>query len=111
MLKTEVIAETGGAYLIENIFFPGNYLIIPNEHVASPLELSDSWWQDVKILIPKIPEPPIEYNLYESQGKSAGQTLEHVHLWVVPRVPNKPSSGKGLYGLMREIDESKEITD
>jgi diadenosine tetraphosphate (Ap4A) HIT family hydrolase len=106
LLKSEVIDESKGAYLTENYMFPGNYLIIPNDHTESPLSLPDTWWCDVKELLLKIPISLIDYNLSFNIGKSAGQTVKHLHLWVIPRTADHKNAGKGLFTL---LDNSIEI--
>jgi diadenosine tetraphosphate (Ap4A) HIT family hydrolase len=102
LLKGDVIAESSSAYLIENQFAPGNYLIIPNDHAESIASLSDTWWKDVKELVANIPDPLTEYNLSMNIGRQAGQSVKHVHLWIIPRIAGEASSGKGLLALMDE---------
>jgi diadenosine tetraphosphate (Ap4A) HIT family hydrolase len=105
LLKGDVLAESDDAYLISNAFFPGNYLIIPSSHTESLLDLPDTWWQDVKKLLAQIPEPLTDYNLSFNIGKQAGQTIKHVHLWVVPRAADEPASAKGLVTLINFRNE------
>ncbi len=103
-MQTAVVAETDTAYLIDNVRFPGNYLIIPNAHAESPVELPDDWWQDVKTLLRSVPGLPESYNLSFNVGRPAGQTVRHMHLWVVPRSAGQPSAGKGIVTLMNAYD-------
>jgi diadenosine tetraphosphate (Ap4A) HIT family hydrolase len=105
LLKGVVIAESVGSYLTENAFFPGNYLIIPSEHVESPVNLPDNWWQGVKELLGKIPAELGDYNMAFNVGKQAGQTIKHLHFWVVPRQENQPATGKGLITLINFRNE------
>lgn len=100
LLKSPVLAESDGAYLTENLFFPGNYLIIPSNHIESLTDLPDSWWKDVKALLPRIPNSAPDYNLSFNIGKHAGQTIKHLHLWIIPRAADQPASGKGLATLI-----------
>jgi diadenosine tetraphosphate (Ap4A) HIT family hydrolase len=104
LFKGKVIAQSSGGYVAENEFSPGNYLIIPVEHVETPLELSDTWWAEVKILLRRIPGLAEHYNVSLNVGSQAGQTVKHLHFWVVPRARDKPSSGKGLARLISEAD-------
>ncbi len=90
---------------MENVQFPGNYLIIPDAHVESPLDLNDTWWADVKALLPKLPLPLTDYNLSFNIGTQAGQTIKHLHLWVIPRKPDEQASGKGLITLINYHNE------
>jgi diadenosine tetraphosphate (Ap4A) HIT family hydrolase len=105
LLKSNVLAESDSAYLINNAFFPGNYLITPSTHVGSPLELPDTWWQDVKELLAQVPGPLTDYNLSFNIGKQAGQTIKHLHLWVIPRAADEPASSKGLVTLINFRNE------
>jgi len=105
LLKSRILAESQAAYLTENMHFPGDYLIIPNTHAESPMELADTWWQDVKELLQHISPYPTDYNLAFNVGRAAGQTVKHLHLWVVPRVADEPASGKGLATLIQFRNE------
>ena len=77
-----------------------NYLIIPNYHVELLTELHDSWWQDVKMLLQAVPTQLASYNVTVNYGRDAGQSVSHLHFWVVPRLPGQPASGKGMTGLI-----------
>lgn len=111
ILKGEVTAETDTAYLIEAALHSNNYLIIPSAHIESPIDLPDTWWSDVKTLIPKIPDLSNDYNISFNIGVEAGQTLKHLHLWIIPRAANQPASHKGLARLIDEANASKESTN
>jgi ATP adenylyltransferase len=104
LLKGDVITESPNAYLIENPFAPGNYLIIPNTHIEAIQSLPGTWWEDVKQLMEHIPGLTPAYNLSMNIGGEAGQSIKHVHLWVIPRIAGKTSSGKGLMSLLDEYD-------
>lgn len=104
LLKGNVIIESPTSYLIENQFAPGNYLIIPTDHVESITSLPDSWWKDVKQLLSAIPNLAPDYNISINIGERAGQSVKHVHLWIIPRIAGSASSGKGLITLMDEYE-------
>lgn len=103
-LKGKVIAEIESAYLVQASYGPGNYLIIPAEHIESALNLPDTWWRDVKTLLSRVPDLLESYNLSFNLGEEAGQTIKHLHLWIIPRMAGQPSSGKGLARLIDEAD-------
>lgn len=105
LFKGEILAKSDGAFLTENVTFPGNYLIIPATHAESPLELPDEWWKDVKELLPQIPGLTADYNLSFNIGRQAGQTVKHLHLWVIPRTEGQPASGKGFITLANFYNE------
>jgi diadenosine tetraphosphate (Ap4A) HIT family hydrolase len=102
-LSGTVLFASEGAYLIEAQSHPGYYLIIPELHVQSPAKLPDTWWEEMKEVLGHIPGLKREYNISVNVGKLAGQTVHHLHFWVMPRVAGKPSSGKGLASLIEEF--------
>lgn len=105
IFKGEITARTANAYLTPASTRPDNYLIIPMEHIESLTALPDTWWHDVKELLPSVPSLPESYNLSFNIGEPAGQTLKHLHLWVIPRFEGAPSSGRGLATLVERVDE------
>ena len=105
LLSSDVIADNDRAYLIENARFSGSYLIIPEIHVESPLDLPDDWWWAVKDLLAKVPTQLTDYNLIFNIGKESGQTVRHLHLWVVPRQADEPASSKGLNTLIEAYNQ------
>lgn len=100
------MAEAELAYLIPALSHPDCCLVVPRQHVESIMDLPDGWWRDVKFLLSHAPNLKGDYNLSLNYGASAGQTVKHLHLWAVPRHPNRPSSGIGLAGFVHMTDES-----
>lgn len=106
LLKGRILAETDGGYLLPP---KGNeegqgYLLIPKQHAESLLDLADDWWSHVKQLVPSIPDFPEQFNVNVNVGPDAGQSVKHLHFWIVPRISGLPSSGKGLLSLMSQVD-------
>lgn len=106
LLRGSIMAHTPEAFLIAAQSLPGNYLIIPKQHVENPVDLPAEWWGSVQALLPEVPGLLRHYNLTFNIGKLAGQSIAHLHMWVVPRRSGSASSGKGLATLIRETDES-----
>lgn len=106
LLKGDIIAETDEAYLVESLFGTHNYLIIPNIHAESVDQLPDTWWTAVKALIPHIPNLPDDYNISLNIGSEAGQTIKHLHFWVIPRFAGQIASTKGLALLIDAVNET-----
>ena|ERR1700691_2770470 len=100
LLKTDIVAESPGAFLTLALSNPGNYLVVPKIHTESLLDLPDDWWKDVKELLPHIPNLGEHYNLSVNIGKVAGQSVKHIHFWVIPRTSDLATSGKGLATLI-----------
>ncbi len=103
MLKTPILAKSSGAFLTTVLTSPGNYLLIPLEHVESLSELSDDWWRDVKQLLGQLPTFN-DYNLSVNVGELAGQRVKHIHFWLIPRFAGQAASGKGFAQLIDEAN-------
>ncbi|MDN5275250.1 MAG: hypothetical protein JWP06_1151 [Candidatus Saccharibacteria bacterium] len=105
LLIEPIIAQTPDAYLIKAYSNPGNYLIIPTAHIESLETLPPNWWKSVSTLLPQVPHGQ-SYNMSINIGSDAGQTVRHIHFWIIPREAGKPSSSKGLARLISEADAS-----
>lgn len=100
LLKGEILAESAEAFLIKPQGNSPHYLIIPNDHVETIFDLPDTWWGAFKQIADKIPDLAEQYNISLNYGREAGQTLQHLHFWIVAREAGQPSSGKGLASLI-----------
>jgi diadenosine tetraphosphate (Ap4A) HIT family hydrolase len=105
LLKEPIIAQTPDAYLIKAYNLIGNYLIVPVIHTESPETLPSNWWQSVTTLLPHIPLGQ-SYNISINMGADAGQSIKHIHFWVIPREAGQPASGKGFARLINEANAS-----
>ena len=91
--QTEIITETEMAYAIFDKYpvSEGHILIIPKRHVGSYFDLSVQEHTDCSIIINKIKDmlkekyKPDGYNIGVNIGKFAGQTIEHIHIHIIPR--------------------------
>jgi len=101
----EIVAESAAAYLTLAKSNSTNYLIIPKAHIERLTDLPASWWGDVAELLPQVPNLLSSYNMSVNIGKDAGQSVGHVHFWVIPREPGLPASGKGLARLVNEANQ------
>lgn len=106
LLKGEILAESAGGFMIAASSSPGNYLIVPKIHAEDPAQLPVNWWNEMRELLPQVPELGEHYNLSLNVGKLAGQSVKHLHFWVVKREGGRGSSGKGLARLIAEADSS-----
>jgi diadenosine tetraphosphate (Ap4A) HIT family hydrolase len=107
ILKGPISATSSGAYMITSQSNLDNYLIIPETHVESVEDLPDTWWQDVKALIKQVPHLTPDYNLSFNIGSIAGQTVRHLHLWVIPRLDGQPASNNGLASLIEKVNQTR----
>ena len=67
-------------------------LILPLEHVASFDELPQLVWRDMRVLVQRAQswiqreDPSVTaFNVGMNLGRDAGQTIDHLHLHVIPR--------------------------
>jgi len=104
ILQGNVLAQSKGAYLIKASTSSSNYLIIPDPHIESLLDLPDNWWQEIKSLLLNVPNLQ-SYNVSINIGEQAGQTMKHLHFWVIPRLSGLPASGKGVARLIAETNQ------
>jgi len=79
----------------------GHTLIIPRRHVASFFGLTPEEQADLFALASKCKETldaefsPSGYNLGINDGQSAGQTIMHVHLHLIPRYEGDKEDPRG----------------
>ena len=104
LLKGEILAQARYAYLAVANSAPGNYLIIPRQHATCPEDLSAEWWDSLRELVGRVPGRGEHYNLNFNLGRLAGQSVGHLHCWVIPRRAGLSSSGKGVSRLIAEAD-------
>lgn len=71
---------------------PWHALILPKEHVTAFDQLSAHTWRDMQILAQRVQDwvrakdPSVTaFNVGMNLGKDAGQTIDHLHLHVIPR--------------------------
>lgn len=81
---------------------PGHRLIIPIRHVVDPFELNDSELISMFELARsstsslKSSDPSVEgFNIGFNVGGVAGQTVEHLHLHIIPRRSGDVSDPRG----------------
>ncbi|MFA5985790.1 MAG: HIT domain-containing protein [Parcubacteria group bacterium] len=88
-----VLFQTDFAIAIMNLYpvTRGHLLVVPKLHVSSLSELGYSSCCDLITSIQKVTNivkmhlKPEGVNVFLNEGKIAGQTLEHLHVHVVPR--------------------------
>ena len=91
----------------------GSYVIIPKSRVSTPFELTDEEWLSTKKMIDIIKRHldeeynPDGYNLGWNVGAIAGQTVEYVHLHVIPRFKDEPFAGKGIRYYLKKDEYAR----
>jgi len=79
------------AFLDIHPIAPGHALVVPKTHVENILDLPDnqveSFFQAVKKVVSLLKErlDPIGFTIGINHGRISGQTIDHLHVHVVPR--------------------------
>ncbi len=85
---------TVSAFLNRAQYERGALLVVPNVHVGSLLEISEALISEVyveaqrlgRILVDRFKATGV--NVFQNNGRSAGQPVPHFHVHVVPRYPS-----------------------
>lgn len=101
--RNEILAENGtfAAKWDNYPASPGHVLLIPRRHVISPLELTDSEWQDLHRLLGTAVARlvgefgPDGFNIGFNIGIAAGQTIQHLHMHLIPRYSGDVEQPRG----------------
>ena len=78
---------------------PGHALICPVRHISNINDLSEKEFKAIKALIIKIKNSLVKsfdaegFNIAWNEGTSAGQSVSHLHIHIVPR----KAGDKGVY--------------
>ncbi len=121
---TDMVIENDLTYALYDTFpvSPGHCLIVPKRHVAeyfdATAEEKKAIWDMVdamKVIIDKDYQPD-GYNIGINVGKSAGQSIPHIHIHMIPRYAgdmDDPRGGvrgvipaKQKYAKQPSLDES-----
>ncbi len=110
------MSDRGIAYLVVPKVSPVDdcYLIVPARRITDMRMLPDTWQVAVSYLMNDVPwfvPDESAYILSLNVGKAAGQTLPHLHFWVIPRTENEavPSYGLGAATLIQQIDSKDDV--
>jgi bis(5'-adenosyl)-triphosphatase len=101
---------TSGFKAFYNIapILPGHSLIIPNKHYVSLFELSDKELGEMMVFARKITSvlktffncDGFDWTIQD--GISAGQTVPHLHLHIIPRKPLDLPEGNNWYSKIQQ---------
>lgn len=95
----------------------GHALILPKEHAADLFELPDETASKIMVLAKKIGKQMVNrlkadgLNLVQNNGETAGQTVKHFHLHLIPRYVDDGQSilwkpGTATPEMLEEIKNS-----
>jgi L-threonylcarbamoyladenylate synthase len=107
LLKTPILYEDEALFVTRPMDAPQDFLIIPRVHAERLTDLPDLWWKNIKAAFQGLPATPEAYDLSLNYGRAAGQTVRHLHFWIIPRDVNEPSAGKGLAALLSDIKKAQ----
>jgi diadenosine tetraphosphate (Ap4A) HIT family hydrolase len=119
--KRDEVVLVSDYFVVKNDSFPivtGHLLIIPKRHIESPIDLSNSEWEDMRFvieeacLISKSKDNEITgFNIGINIGRDAGQTVDHMHVHIIPRRSNDiPDSKCGVRMINpRKADYTNEL--
>ncbi len=87
---------------------PGHTLVIPRLHIQSLFELSDAALGEMMVFARKVTSllntvfdcDGFDWTIQD--GVSAGQTIPHLHLHIIPRKPLDLPEGQDWYGKIEE---------
>ncbi len=95
---------------------PGHSLIIPRQHKTSLMDLSDSMASELMLFSRKtigLLQKAFQcshFNWTIQDGESAGQTIMHMHMHIIPRKDNDlPNPGDWYPKLCNEFDSDNNI--
>jgi bis(5'-adenosyl)-triphosphatase len=109
-------SESANFYAIYNIspVVAGHSLIIPKDHVDSLMELPDVEYQELTVFAREVTATLLRafqtksFDWALQNGDSAGQSIPHLHLHVLPRrpadLPNPDAWLKSIPGMVQGID-------
>ena len=94
----------------------GHALVMPKEHFGNLYELPDDWCQKAFSLAKKMAGQMTEklhcdgFNLVQNNGATAGQTVPHFHIHLIPRYENdgQPINWKQTSPTAEELAAVKE---
>jgi diadenosine tetraphosphate (Ap4A) HIT family hydrolase len=95
----------------------GSGIIIPKAHRRTVFDQNENEWKatydllrEVKALLDK-EYSPAGYNIGWNSEETAGQSVFHAHLHVIPRYLDEPHAGKGIRYWLKQKDNERNIKE
>lgn len=111
-IKDRVVAEQNSVVAIPDSYpvTDGHLLIIPKRHMEDYFALDETEKRDIDALIMKLKNRIVEkdhsvtgFNIGTNIGESAGQTIFHAHVHLIPRRNgDTPNPHGGVRGVIPE---------
>jgi diadenosine tetraphosphate (Ap4A) HIT family hydrolase len=121
--KRETLIETALAYSVFDKFpvSKGHTLIIPKSHVSNYFELTLNEQISCNLIINEVKKyldkkfKPSGYNIGINIGETAGQTINHVHIHLIPRykndLPNPIGGVRNIFPLKGDYTKNPDEKD
>ncbi|HBW47762.1 TPA: hypothetical protein DEF17_07510 [bacterium] len=110
-----ILAKDKYVFVTLNLFpyNPGHVMIVPKRHIIDPRSYLDSevksidkWTRRILDVLDEIYDPS-GYNIGYNIGNTAGASLEHLHLHIVPRFKNEIGFIDIIGGARVHVDDPK----
>ena len=111
-IKDRVIAKQNSIVAIQDSYpvTKGHFLIVPKRHTEDYFSMNKTEKKDIGILIMKLKNRIMEkdysvtgFNIGTNIGESAGQTIFHAHIHLIPRrKDDTPHPRGGVRGVIPE---------
>ena len=95
-------SDTVSAFVNPRQYRPGALLVIPSRHIVTVFDMTAAEWSAVAIEAQRLAAAACAaygapgVNIFHNTGASAGQTVPHVHVHVVPRTVD--DHGPAIFG-------------
>ena len=111
-IKERIVAEQKSVVAIQDSYpvTDGHFLILPKRHMEDYFSMNETENKDIGILIKKLKNRIMEeyhsvtgFNIGTNIGDSAGQTIFHAHIHLIPRRSgDTPHPRGGVRGVIPE---------
>jgi diadenosine tetraphosphate (Ap4A) HIT family hydrolase len=111
-IKDRIVAEQNSVVAIQDNYpvTDGHLLIVPKRHIEDYFSMNDTERKDIDVLIMKLKDHMTEkdhsvtgFNIGTNIGESAGQTIFHAHIHLIPRRDDDtPHPRGGVRGVIPE---------
>jgi len=111
-IKDRIVAEQNSVVAIQDNYpvTDGHLLIVPKRHMTDYFSMNETEKKDTGVLIMKLKNRIMEkdhtvtgFNLGTNIGESAGQTIFHAHVHLIPRRSgDTPHPRGGVRGVIPE---------
>jgi diadenosine tetraphosphate (Ap4A) HIT family hydrolase len=111
-IKNRIVAEQNSVVAISDNYpvTDGHLLIVPKRHIEDYFSMNETEKKDTGVLIMKLKNRIMEedhsitgFNIGTNIGESAGQTIFHAHIHLIPRREgDTPHPHGGVRGVLPE---------